>query len=175
MKSEAPKTLLISAFCATQFLLLTAPARSEERQVLHGHTPAAAGRLQPMDRLASSKHLDLAIALPLRNRTALARLLEQLYDPASPGYHQYLTPEQFAERFGPTETDYQAVIAFAKANGLAIAGTHPNRTLLDVNGSVAAIEKIFRVNLRVYQHPKEARLFYAPDAEPSLDLAVPVL
>src|SRR6266567_3710321 len=175
MKSEAPKTLLISAFCAAQFLLLTAPARAVERQVLHGHIPAAAGRLQSMDRLASSKHLDLAIALPLRNRTALTGLLEQLYDPASPGYHQYLTPEQFAERFGPTDTDYQAVIAFAKANGLAVTGTHPNRTLLDVNGSVAAIEKTFRVNLRVYQHPKEARLFYAPDAEPSLDLAVPVL
>src|SRR6266568_2751126 len=174
MKSEAAKTLL-SLVCAAPFLLLTAPARAVERQVLHGHTPAAAGRLQPMDRLASTKHLDLVIALPLRNRTALAGLLQQLYDPASPGYHQYLTPEQFAQRFGPTDTDYHSVIAFAKANGLAVTGTHPNRTLLDVNGSVAAIEKAFRVNLRVYQHPTDARSFYAPDAEPSLDLAVPVL
>src|SRR2546425_1134331 len=146
MNSEAAKTLLTVVFAAL-FLLLTAPARAVERQVLHGHIPAAAGRLQPMDRVASTKHLDLAIALPLRNRTALAGLLQQLYDPANPGFHQYLTPEQFAERFGPTETDYQAVFAFAKASGLAITGTHPNRTLLDVNGSVAAIEKTFRVNL----------------------------
>src|SRR6266699_5541012 len=119
MKSEAPKTLL-SVVCAAPFLLLTAPARAVERQVLHGHIPAAARPLQPIDRLASTKHLDLVIALPLRNRTALAGLLEQLYDPASPGYHQYLTPEQFAERFGPTDTDYQSVIAFAKGNGLAV-------------------------------------------------------
>ena len=37
-----------------------------------------------------------------------------------PNYHHYLTPEQFTERFGPTEQDYQAVIAFAKANGLTV-------------------------------------------------------
>src|SRR6266566_2534676 len=98
-------TRALSLVCAAPFLLLTAPARASERQVLHGHTPAAAGRLQPVDRLASTKHLDLAIALPLRNRTALAGLLQQLYDPASPGYHQYLTPEQFAERFGPADAD----------------------------------------------------------------------
>ena len=47
--------------------------------------------------------------------------------------------------------------------------------MLDVEGSVADIEKTLHVNMRVYQHPKEARTFYAPDAEPSLDLAVPVL
>jgi subtilase family serine protease len=47
--------------------------------------------------------------------------------------------------------------------------------LLDVTGSVANIEKVFHLTMRVYQHPTEARTFYAPDVEPSLDLAVPVL
>src|SRR6185312_9491069 len=56
-----------------------------------------------------------------------------------------------------------------------ITGLHSNRTLLDVNGSVADVEKTFHLNMRVYQHPKEARTFRAPDVEPSLDLAVPVL
>ena len=111
----------------------------------------------------------------MRNQAALTNLLHQIYDPASPHYHQYLTPEQFTERFGPTAEDYAAVVAFAKANGLTVRATHPNRILLDVNGTVADIEKALRVNLRVYQHPKEARAFYAPDAEPSLDRAVPVL
>lgn len=40
---------------------------------------------------------------------------------------------------------------------------------------MADIEKAFQVTLGVYQHPREARTFYAPEAEPSLDLAVPVL
>jgi subtilase family serine protease len=136
---------------------------------------AAVMGLASVERLSASKRLDLAIALPLRNQAALSILLAQIYDPASPHYRQYLTPEQFTERFGPTEEDYAAVVAFAKANALTVSATHPNRVLLDFNATVADIEKAFHVNMRVYQHPKEARTFYAPDAEPSLDLAVPVL
>jgi uncharacterized repeat protein (TIGR03803 family) len=119
--------------------------------------------------------LNLAIGLPLRNQEALTNRLRQIYDPASPNYRHYLTPEQFTEQFGPTEKDYQAVISFAKANGLTVTATHPNRMLVDVSGSVTDIERALHVTLRVYQHPTEKRMFHAPDVEPSLDLAVPIL
>ena len=125
--------------------------------------------------MAGTNRLNLVIGLPLRNQEALAGLLGQLYDPASPYYHQYLRPADFAERFGPTPQAYEAVMAFAEANGLRVTRTHPNRTLLDVSGAARDIEKTFRLRLHVYQHPSEGRTFYAPDAEPSLDLAVSVL
>ncbi len=132
-------------------------------------------KLNPTGRLASSKHLALALGLPLRNENELNHLLQELYDPASTNYHRYLTPAQFAGRFGPTEKDYHSVIAFAKTNGLTITATHSNRTLLDVKGSVAAIERLLHTTLRLYPHPTEARNFYAPDVEPSLDFDVPML
>jgi len=150
-------------------------AGAAEGQLMHGHVPAAIAHLQPAGRLAGTNHLSLAIGLPLRNQEALASLLREIYDPASTNYHHYLTPDQFAERFGPTEQDYQAVISFAKANGFTIRGTHPNRMLVDVDGPVATVEKTLHVTLRTYQHPSETRNFYAPDVEPSLDLGVPVL
>jgi len=111
----------------------------------------------------------------MRNQADLTALLQELYDPASPNYRHFLTPQQFTEKFGPTEQDYQAMQDFAKANGLTVTATHPNRVVLDVEGSIQEIEQAFHVTLRVYQHPKEGRTFYAPDAEPSLDLAVQVL
>ncbi len=144
-------------------------------QLMRGQIPPGAGRLQPVNRLDGSSRLNLAIGLPLRNRGTLTNLLRDLYDPASPRFHQYLTARQFAEQFGPTEQDYQAVTRFAQAHGLTVTGTHPNRTLLDVSGAVADIERTLHVRMRVYQHPTEARTFHAPDAEPSLDLDVPVL
>ena len=101
--------------------------------------------------------------------------MQQLYDPASPQFHQYLTPEQFTERFGPTEQDYQAVIDFAKANGLTVTGTHPNRVVVDVSAPVSDIERVFHLTMNVYRHPTENRTFYAPDVEPSVDLPVPIL
>jgi len=142
---------------------------------LRGHVPAAVGRVQPIGRLPAVQRLNLAIGLPLRNRQTLTNLLEAVCDPASPRFRQYLTPEQFAAQFGPSEQDYQAVAAFARANGLMVSARHPNRILLDVSGTVADIEKMLHIRLRRYPHPEEARTFYAPDTEPVLDLAVPVL
>ena len=160
--------LFFSAIC---------PGIAAERQVLRGHVPPAVTRfnLQPTGQLPAIKSLQLAIGLPLRNEAALNRLLQQMYDPASPNFRQYLTPEQFTEQFGPREQDYQAVIAFAQANGLTVTGIHSGRTLVDVSGSVADVERVFRVAMHTYRHPEENRAFFAPDAEPSIDLAVPIL
>ena len=160
--------LLVCAVCRL-------PAHALGTQVLCGHLPAAVASLQPVEHLPGPKRLQLAIGLPLRNQEALANLLQQIYDPSSPNYRHYLTPEQFTEMFGPTEEDYQAVIIFAEANGLTVTGAHPNRVVLDVEGATADIEKAFHVTMLVYQHPTEARTFYAPDVEPSVDLAVPIL
>ncbi len=153
------------------------PCVAAGSQALRGQVPEAVARfnLQPTGRLLPTKSLQLSIGLPLRNEAALDDLLRQIYDPASPEFHHYLTPEQFAARFGPAEQDYQAVIDFVKANGLTVTGTHLNRVVLDVSGSVANIERVFHVTLHTYRHPVEARDFYAPDVEPSVDLAVPIL
>jgi uncharacterized repeat protein (TIGR01451 family) len=144
-------------------------------QKLSSHVPQAVAALRPVGKLAATSELKLAIGLPLRNQDALSNLLAQIYDPASPQYHRYLTPEQFTAMFGPTEEDYQKLTAFAQANGLTVTATHPNRMLLDVRGSVAQIEKTFNVNLQLYQHPTEARKFFAPDVEPTLNTDVRIL
>jgi hypothetical protein len=166
---------VLALMVCSSFWALQPGLAQNSRQVLPGHVPAAAAHALPTGRLASSANLRLAIGLPLRNKEALTNLLQQLYDPASPSYRHWLTPEQFTESFGPTPGDYQALIDFAKANGLKVTATHPNRVVLDVVGAVADIEKVCHVTMRVYQHPKEARTFHAPDGEPSLDLTVPVL
>ena len=144
-------------------------------QTLHGHVPTAALTQPSLGGLEGAQVLGLGISLPLRNTDVLSNLLHDLYDPASPKYHQYLTAAEFAEQFGPTEADYQAVKDFATAKGFRITREHSNRTLLDVEAPVANIQRALHLNLRTFQHPTEGRTFYAPDAEPSFDLAVPVL
>jgi hypothetical protein len=157
------------------FLQWTTCAQPIARQWLSGHVPAAAARLAPAGRLEADRQLSLAIGLPLRNREGLTNLLQRIYDPASPDYHHYLTPAEFAETFGPTKEDYEAAMAFAVAHGLAVTMTYSNRALFDAVGPVSNIESAFHVTLRTYRHPTENRMFYAPDSEPSLDLATPVL
>jgi hypothetical protein len=143
-------------------------APTTARQLLQGHVPAVVSRLVPDGRLPAATNLSLTIGLPLRDEAALNELLRQLYDPGSTNFHKFLTPPEFTARFGPTEQNYQAVIKFADANRLTVAGTHPNRVVLDVEGSASNIEQAFQITLRTYRHPTEARDFFAPDAEPSV-------
>ncbi len=154
--------------------VLGADRQSAEMKVLPGHVPKAVLNLAPKGRLAATNQLRLAIGLPLRDPAGLDKFLTQVYDPASPIFHQFLTPEELTTRFGPTEQEYEAVKTFARTNGLVITATHPNRLVLDVVGPVAAVEKAFHLTLRTYQHPTEARDFYAPDTEPTVDAALPV-
>ncbi|HVM51069.1 MAG TPA: protease pro-enzyme activation domain-containing protein, partial [Candidatus Acidoferrum sp.] len=150
-------------------------AAGADPQKLRGHIPAAIRNLAPTGELAASQQLHLAIGLPVSDPEGLTNLLRQIYDPSSPLFHHYLTPEEFAARFGARQEDYDAVAQWAMANGLSVSGRHPNRLVLDVSGSVADIERALHVRMQTYQHPKEARTFYAPSTEPSLDLTTRVL
>ncbi|HXR06244.1 MAG TPA: protease pro-enzyme activation domain-containing protein, partial [Candidatus Acidoferrum sp.] len=157
-------------------MLLCPPmAQAADQRVLPGHVPMEVAKLKVAGRLEGSQRLPLAIALPWRNQPALTNLLAELYNPASPKFHQWLSPEQFTAAFGPTEADYQRVVAFAQAQGLTVTGANGSRMLLDVAGAVSDIERAFHVRLVVYQHPTEARTFYSPDAEPTVDADLPIL
>ncbi len=160
-------------------LFLAAPlsgiGADQGRMALTGHVPAVVRYLVATGNLAATNTLDIAIGLPLRNQKELHELIRQLYDPASTNYHQYLSPAEFTARFGPTEQDYESVRRFAESNGLAVTGTQPNRLVLEVTGNVSDIERAFQITLRTYQHPTEAREFFAPDTEPSVPANLPVL
>jgi hypothetical protein len=156
------------------FSPLTSSLHAQQRQALLTKAAAPVGA-KPIGRLPASQQLSLAISLPLRNQQQLQTLLQQLEDPTSPSYHQYLTVAQFTEQFGPTVVEYQQVIGFAQSHGLTVTNTSSNRLLLNVTGSVANIEQAFQVTLQIYQHPTETRTFYAPDVEPTADSGIPVL
>lgn len=162
--------LIIYEYCGAS----RAFGSSQTLKTIYGHVPAAILHLSPIGTLPPTKRLNLAIGLPLRDPKGLDDYLAQLYDPTSPHYRQYLTPEQFTEKFGPTTADYGAVIAFAEQNHLRITTTYNNRILLDVNGTVADIQNAFHITLRTYHHPTEARDFYAPDVEPTVALSLPI-
>jgi subtilase family serine protease len=155
--------------------LSAAAVPAAEQQTLRGHVPAAVAGLQALGPLPATNRLHLVIGLQLHNRGALTDLLQQLYDPASTNFHQYLTPAQFTARFGPTEADYQTVLEFANTNGFEITRISGDRVLVDVSATVSDIERAFRVALGRYQHPTEHREFYAPDVEPSVETNVPIL
>ncbi len=164
----------VTSLMAVLFLTPAGVAAASFLKTLPGHVPAEVKRLTAKGTLPASNRLNLAIGLTLRDSKGLEDFLAQLYDPASPRYRQFLTPEQFASEFGPTESDYAAVRNFARQNNLTVTALHTNRLLLDVSGSVEDIQKAFHVTLRIYAHPTQERDFYAPDTEPTVDASLPI-
>jgi len=161
--------------CSAMLLfVMETQAQAQSMPTRHMRQEVISGEARFLNRLPATQSLRLNIALPLRNESELDDLLQELYDPQSPSFHQFLSVQEFTERFGPTEEEYAAVIRFARQNGLTVTGTSPNRMVVDVTGSVADIERAFHVNMGVYQHPTEERPFYAPDQEPTPDLPFPL-
>ncbi len=157
--------MMLGATVASQAQSQSTLTRTVRDEVLNGQA-------KPVGRLPATQSMRLVFVLPHRNQVELENFLQELYDPFSPSYHKFLTVEEFTEKFGPSQEDYDSVIHFAEANGLRVVGTSRNRMNLDVSGPVASIEKALHVNMGVYQHPTENRTFYAPDRELTMDLAV---
>ncbi|SPE59189.1 exported hypothetical protein [Verrucomicrobia bacterium] len=81
--------------------LLMLPAVAEQRQVLHGHVPRLAAQVQPIGLLPATQKLSLAVGLPLRHQEEFESLLRAIYDPGSPQYRHFLTPQEIAARWEP--------------------------------------------------------------------------
>ncbi|HEY3863716.1 MAG TPA: protease pro-enzyme activation domain-containing protein [Verrucomicrobiae bacterium] len=160
---------------AAALLFGTRAGLAEPARTLRGHVPDAVGRLKAVSDIEGGTNLQLAVGLSLRNKPALTNLLKELYNPASPNFHHYLSVDQFTEQFGPSTEDYQKVTDYLRSQGLKVTATHPNRMLVDVAGAAANVQKAFHVHLRVFKHPTEKRNFFAPDTEPWVDGTVPVL
>ncbi len=164
-----------AAVCGALFGLASANGLAQSIRTIPGHVPDIVGRLRPLSDVPARTQLRLAVGLPLRNKAALNSLIEDLYNPANPRFHRYLTTGQFTEQFGPTAEDYRKVMDYLTSHGLKVTDTHPNRMVMDVLGAAADVEKAFHVHLRKYRHPTEQRDFFAPDTEPWVAAEVPVL
>ncbi len=149
---------------------------SQAQTALTGHVHQAIrdGEARPVGRLQADRIMQLDLVLPLRDEPGLDAFLSELYNPASASYRHFLTVQEFTARFGPSRADYDAVVRFAKANGLTVTGGTRDGMEVQVKGPVAAVESAFHVNMRTYQHPTENRVFYAPDREPITNLAKPL-
>ncbi len=148
--------------------------RAESMPLLTRHTREVTrnGKAPLVGHLPANQSMRIVLGLPIRDQAGLDSLLKELYDPSSLSYRKFLTVEQFTERFGPTQQDYDTVKEWAGDNGFEVVAESRNRMIVQVIGSVATIERAFHVGMNMYQHPSEARTFYAPDREPTADMAV---
>jgi MYXO-CTERM domain-containing protein len=107
---------------------------------------AEVGRMDPGVRLTLSLLLQMSPA----QKAASARILADLQDAGSPMYHRWLTPEDYAARFGASKPDLARATEWLQSQGLSVEGPSRMATRLSFSGTVGQIEQAFATELHHY-------------------------
>jgi len=143
----------------------SAHAEAQDQPMDIGSLPPLVSLSQLLGSDTSDRTLQMSVGLALRNQEQLSALLQSLYDPSSSNYHQYLTPDQFAQQFGPTAGQRQQVIDYVTGQGFSVTQTYP--TLIDFSGPQSLAERVFGVTINDYTAP-DGRSFFSNATAPTL-------
>lgn len=97
----------------------------------------------------------------------LQALIAAQQNPASHLYHQWLTPEQFAARFGMSDSDLAKVQSWLKAEGFSVDRVARSKNRISFSGTAGQIKEAFGAELHYYNINGERNF------APSSDLSVP--
>ena len=136
-----------------------ARAKQNSPYVLTNQTVPLVSRAHLLGAASSQQQLNLSVGLQLRNQQELQTLLSEMYDPHSSSYHQFLSPQQFVDQFGPTAEQQQQVIDYLHQQGLHITHISSNHLLIDASATVSQAEAAFQISINNYQ--LGANMFYA--------------
>jgi len=101
---------------------------------------------------------------------ALAQLLVQQQDPKSPNYHKWLTPQQYADRFGLSQKDVQQMAGWLKSQGFSLVEVAHGRNWISFNGTAAQVQNAFRTE--IHRYDVNGQLHYANATAPSIPRAM---
>jgi kumamolisin len=126
--------------------------------------------LGPLVAQAGSTPISVTVALRLRSPNEAESLLKALHTPGNSQFHQFLSPAEFATRFGPAEGDVAKVISHLATYNLK--AERSSTTTLRVTGSPANLERAFAVSLHSYRVPAHGKTraytFRAPVGHPTI-------
>ncbi len=75
------------------------------------------------------------------------------YEPKSPNYHQWLTPAQVGERFGPASSDIELIANWLRNHGFTIDEISPDHLSVRFDGTASQVESAFHTEIHHYEVP----------------------
>jgi subtilase family serine protease len=120
--------------------------------------------VSPVD---TSKTIGVVLALPSSDPTGLKAFVDHVSKPGDQLYRKYITPQEFAERFGANASDYQFLKDWAASKGLTISQESVSRTTLTVRGSVEVLNQVFKTQLNNYR-TSDGETFYSAGIKPTV-------
>ncbi len=81
---------------------------------------------------------------------SLQALLDQQQDRSSPQYHRWLTPQQFGQQFGPSDSDIAQITSWLQLHGFHDVHVSNGRVTIEFSGTAAQVQEAFRTSIHRY-------------------------
>src|SRR5215472_6026497 len=105
-----------------------------------------------------------------KQQADLKQLLADQQDPSSPNYHKWLTPQEYADRFGLSKSDISKIVAWLNSHGLTVEQVANGRNWIRFRGSVEQVSQTFHTEIHRYEVNGEMHVANA--SEPSVPKAI---
>jgi hypothetical protein len=97
-----------------------------------------------------AERMILSLKRSVAQENSLQEFLGQVQNPASPAYHQYLTPAQFGQQYGVSESDLEVVTAWLRSAGFAVNRIHSGRIAIEFSGTAGQVQSAFHTSIHSY-------------------------
>ena len=120
---------------------------------LQGNTHPFARPEFDMGQVSADLALDRIVLVLKRSAeqdAALTEFMAAQYDPNSPNFHHWLTPEEFGQAYGPSDADIQIVTSWLQNQGFTIENVTKGRVTLEFSGTAALVQKAFHTEIHSF-------------------------
>jgi len=165
--------LSVDSIAQRQIARITKTIDNADRAVISdSHPPLArteneTGRVPPATKL---KGVTLFFSRTAAQQADLEALIAAQQDPASNLYHKWLTPDQFAVRFGIADADITKLKTWLEQQGFSIEGVSRSKNSITFSGTVAQMESAFGTELHYYT--VNGAKYFAPSKDVSIPAAL---
>ena len=152
--------------------LITQPIDEAQLTTLRGNTHPLARPEFDLGTAPASLPLQRMLLVLKRSpeqESALGKLLDDQQNKTSPSYHQWLTPDQFGQQFGPTDADIQTVTTWLQSHGFQVSSTK-GRTVMEFSGSASQVQEAFHTTIHKYLIKDEQH--WANSTDPQIPAAL---
>jgi subtilase family serine protease len=162
-----------SAAMAAQSDRITVPIDGSQTVVLGGSLHAQARPeydLGPADPSLQLPYVVVVVKPSATQQADLEQLLAQQQDSASANYHKWLTPEQYADRFGLSRSDVGRVSIWLRSQGFNVIEAARGRDWIAFSATAGLVENAFHTRIDLYN--VDGELHFANATELSIPQAL---
>jgi uncharacterized protein (TIGR03437 family) len=161
-----------TAVCFAQPNRVLSRIDNARKVTLAGHVVPMANAANDAGAVETSFPLSITLLLKptAAQQASLEQLLQDQQNPASPSYHKWLTPEQYADQFGASSNDTSQIVAWLQTQGFTVDPVSRSRTFITFAATAGQVHASF--GAAIHRYTANGKSHYANASNPTVPAAL---